>query len=395
MSDQKVDVAVIGGGIIGLSIAWRLAQHNRSVEVFERGEAGRGASWAAAGMLSPASEIGFEELDLYHLGRESLRRWRAFAQALEGASGQSVGYREEGTIVAAVDRDDTDALRRHFRFQQEQGVPVEWLAGFEAREIEPLLAPALPAAVFSPEDHQVDNRAILDALSKVIREVETIFLREGSAVVAIEEGEDGARIVSEEESTTDVRVVVLAAGAWSREVGGIEPRLPIRPVKGQILSLRMKEGFDLRHVVRGPNAYLVPKSDGRLVVGATSEEMGFDTQVTAGGIYRLLEGAVELVPGIEELEVIETIAGLRPASRDHAPIIGWIAPNIFCATGHFRNGILLAPITADEVALEVDAKLAGRSETSAWLHPFSPSRFSEILARDRDIPNRRHPREWS
>ena len=375
IDDQIVDVAIVGGGIIGLSVAWRLAQRGRSVTVFERGEAGRAASWSAAGMLCPAAEIGFEELDLYRLGRESLRRWPEFAKQLERASRSSVGYRDEGTLVVAIDRDDTEALRRHYRFQQEHDVPVEWLAGFEALEIEPMLAAGLPAAVFSPDDHQVDNRGVVEALLKVLHEVDGVTVRESSKVRAVDGSGDASVVVMEDGSSVEARVVILAAGAWSREVEGIEPRLPVRPVKGQILSLQNKEGFELTHFVRGPDAYLVPKSDGRLVVGATSEELGFDPDVTAGGVFRLLEGAVEVVPGIEELEIIETNVGFRPASRDHAPLIGWVAPNVMAATGHYRHGILLAPVTADEVALEVDAMLGERSETSGWLAPFSSNRF--------------------
>ncbi len=375
MNEVSVDVAVVGGGIIGLSIAWKLAQLGRIVSVFEKGEAGRAASWAAAGMLSPAAEIGFEEMDLYDFGRESLRRWPSFARKLEQATGQNVGYRDEGTLVVAVDRDDVQALRRQFRFQQEQGVPVEWLAGFEASEIEPLLAPGLPAAVLSLEDHQVDNRAIVHALSKVIVEVEGVTLSENCTVSAIRENDGRTEVVLDDGTSVSAKMVVLAAGAWSKAVGGMEPPLPVRPVKGQILSLQMEDSFGLKRVVRGPGAYLVPKSNGRLVVGATSEEKGFDTKITAGGVFRLLEGAVELVPGIEELEVIESTVGLRPASRDHAPIIGWTSPHVMVATGHFRHGILLSPVTADEVALEVDAKLGERSETSKWIGPFSPNRF--------------------
>ena len=375
MRDQIVEVAVVGGGIIGLSVAWRLAERGHNVAVIDKGKSGRAASWVAAGMLSPAAEIGFEELTLYRFEREGLRRWPRFVRDLEKASRCSVGYRDEGTLVVAADRDDAEALRRLYRFQQEHGVPVEWLAGFEALEIEPMLAPGLPAAVFSPDDHQVDNRAVVNALSQVIHELDSATIIEKRRVLVVNHEEASSVVVMEDGSAMEARVVVLAAGAWSREIGGIKPQLPVRPVKGQVLSLQMKAPFELKHVVRGPDAYLVPKSDGRLVIGATSEEQGFDTEVTAGGVYRLLEGAVEVVPGIEELELIETTVGHRPASRDHAPLIGWISPNVFAATGHFRLGILLAPVTADEVASEVDAKLSGRSETSEWLAPFSPSRF--------------------
>ena len=375
MDDQIVDVAIVGGGIIGLSIAWRLAQRGRSVTIIEKGEVGREASRAAAGMLSPAAEIGFEELVLYRFEIESLRRWPGFARDLKKACGYSVGYRDEGTLIVATDRDDAEVLRRHYRFQKEQGASVEWLAGFEALEIEPMLAPGLPAAVFCRDDHQVANRVVLRALSQVIHESKAVMVLENRKVRAVNQGEAGAVVVLDDGAQVKARVAVLAAGAWSRDIGGIEPRLPVRPVKGQVLSLQMKAPFELKHVVRGLDAYLVPKPSGRLVVGATSEEKGFDTEVTAGGVYRLLEAAVEIVPGIEELELIETTVGHRPASRDHAPLIGWITPNVFAATGHFRLGILLAPVTADEVAIEIDTMLNDGAETSEWLAPFSPDRF--------------------
>ncbi len=368
------DVLIVGGGVIGLSLGWRLAERGRSVTVFERDRVGRGASYAAAGMLAPAAEIQFEEGDLYRLGRESLRRWPAFARALEAASGTGVDYRAEGTLVVADDRDAAEALRRLYRFQQAHGVPVEWLTGAEAREAEPMLSPRLAAAVFSPEDHQVDNRRVLEAL-RVAAERAGVRLREGVAVEAVEP--DGRRpaVVTEDGGRVEASVVVLAAGAWVRGIGGIEPAVPVRPVKGQMLSLHAEPPFELRHVVRGPDAYLAPKSDGRLVVGATSEERGFDTSVTAGGLYRLLEGAIAVVPGTEELEVSETWAGLRPASRDHAPLLGTAAPGVVLATGHYRHGVLLTPVTAGELAREIEAALDGRPETSDWLGPFAPRRF--------------------
>ncbi len=372
--------------MIGLAVAWRLAGRGRSVLVLERDAAGAppsAASHAAAGMLAPAAEIGFEEVELYRLGRESLRRWPAFALELEAASGIAVGYRDEGTLAVAADRDDRAALRRLFEFQREHGAPVEWLATAEALEVEPFLSPKIAAAVLSPEDHQVDNRAVLPALRAALRRSSHAELRHESEVAAVEpDGKRPAvRLAGGERIET--RVIVLAAGVGAREIGELPAPLPIRPVKGQALALRAEPPFDLRHVVRGPDAYLVPKPDGRLVVGATSEEMGHDRRVTAGGLYRLLEGAVEVVPGVEELEVIETWAGLRPASRDHRPILGFLpdAPGVAVAAGHYRHGFLLAPVTADEVAAEVDAWLrdggdGGDSarETSPLLAPFSPTR---------------------
>ncbi|HYE95570.1 MAG TPA: glycine oxidase ThiO, partial [Rubricoccaceae bacterium] len=375
-------VLVVGGGVIGLGVAWRLAQRGRRVVVFERGEAGHGATWAAAGMLSPTSELKFEEADLYRLGRESLRRWPDFARELEAASGQAVGYRSEGTLIVADDRDSAEALRRLFSFQREHGAPAEWLTPDVALDREPFLSPRLTAAVFSPEDHQVDNRAVVRALAHALRRAGG-DLREHTPVRAVVPDEAAPAAILDDGSRVTGKVVVLAAGAWSRHVDGLENHAPpVRPVKGQALALRIAAPFALRHVVRGPDAYLVPKADGRLVVGATIEEVGFDARVTGGGVYRLLEGAVAVVPGVEELELEGVWAGLRPASRDHAPIMGAAAlPGMVYATGHYRHGLLLAPVTADEVAAEVTAMRAeesgaARGETSSWLAPFSPRRFT-------------------
>lgn len=374
MPAPPFDVLVVGAGAAGLGVAWRLAQAGVSVAVLDRGPAGRGATWAAAGMLAPSAEIGFEELDLYALGRESLARWPAFAAEIEAATGIDVGLRTEGTLVVADDRDSLAALRRLFAFQQAQGVPVEWLGGEAAREVEPLLSPRVPGAVFSPTDHQVDNRALADALVAAVRAAGG-EIREGVAVEAVEPDASRPAVRLAGGERVEARVVVLAAGAWSRGVGGLAP-VPVRPVKGQMLSLRATETVTLSVTVRGPDAYLVPKPGGRLVVGATSEDVGENTAVTAGGLYRLLEGAVAVVPGIEELDVVETWAGLRPASRDHAPILGrTAAPGVVAATGHYRHGVLLAPVTADEVAAEVLSALAGSPETRPLLRPFSPLRF--------------------
>ncbi len=339
--------------------------------LFERGEAGRGASWLAAGMLAPDSEIGFEELELYRLNRESLRRWPAFASEIQNESGFDIDYRTEGTLIVAHDRDDTEHLRRRYRFQKEQGLAVNWLSGREARAIEPFLASALPAAIWSPDDHQVDNRRLLEGLK-------TAFIRAGgelrehTAVRAVAPDAERPAVVTEEGERVEGACVVVAAGVWSRELDGLTPeqKPPLRPVKGQMLELRSGPAFQLTHVIRGPEAYLAPKSDGRLLVGATVEERGADQDVTAGAMLDLLEGAWEVVPGIYDLPVVETWAGLRPAARDNAPMLGEVAPGIVLATGHFRHGILLAPVTAQEVA-----RLVLTGETSRWLEPFLPGRF--------------------
>jgi glycine oxidase len=368
------DVVIVGGGTIGLSIGFELARQGTPVTLFERDRAGRGTSWQAAGMLAPDAEIGFEELELYKLNRESLRRWPDFAARIEAASGMDVDYRDEGTLIVADDRDSAEALRRLYDFQEEKGLDVEWLTGEEAREIEPFVAPRLTAAIYAPSDHQVDNRRLLEALRAAF-EAEGGTLHEETPVRAVVPDPETPAVVTEDGTTVQGQAVVVAAGVWSRELEGLEPdaRPPVRPVKGQMIQLRRKRPFDLQHVIRGPEAYLAPKSNGRIVMGATSEEMGFDTTVTAGGLYELLEGGWEVVPGILDLPVDETWAGLRPASRDHAPLLGPTrAPGIVMATGHYRHGVLLTPVTAEEVARWVRT-----GETSDWLEPFSPTRFSD------------------
>ncbi|PSQ86305.1 MAG: glycine oxidase ThiO [Bacteroidetes bacterium QS_3_64_15] len=368
------DVLIVGGGTIGLSIGFELVRQGTPVTVFERDQAGRGTSYQAAGMLAPDAEIEFEERELYDLNRESLRRWPDFAQCVETASGQSVDYRNEGTLIVADDRDAAEALERLYTFQRGQGLNVEWLTGEEAKEIEPFVAPRLSAAVYAPSDHQVDNRRLIDAL-RVAFEAEGGTLHEDTPIDAVvPDAEAPAVRTANGERVVGGRIVV-AAGVWSRELDGLTPDAtpPVRPVKGQMIQMRRKRPFDLQHVVRGPEAYLAPKSNGRIVMGATSEERGFDTTVTAGGLYDLLEGGWEVVPGIRDLPVDETWAGLRPATRDHAPLLGkTTAPDVVMATGHYRHGILLTPITAEEIA-----RLIRTGETSDWLQPFSPRRFSE------------------
>ena len=372
MPEASKDILIVGGGVIGLAVGWRLAEAGRRVAIFERGEAGRGASWLAAGMLAPDAEIGFEEIALYRLGRESLRLWPDFARDLEAASGLSVDYRDEGTLAVADDRDSAAALRRLYEFQREQGLAAEWLTGAEALEIEPFLAPRLAAAVFTPSDHQVDNRRVVEALKVAFRNAGGT-LHEQAPVRAVVPDAAGPAVILEDGSRIEGGAVVIAAGAWARQLDGLAPeaRPPVRPVKGQMIELRIELPFSLRHVVRGPDAYLAPKRDGRLLVGATSEERGFETSVTAGGLYQLLDGAWRIVPGILELEVADAWAGLRPGSRDHAPLIGWsAAPGVVFATGHYRHGILLAPATAEAVVA-----LLVRGETSPLVAPFSPHRF--------------------
>lgn len=370
---EKPEILIVGGGVIGLSIGWELQRAGRRVIVFDRDEAGRAASWQAGGMLAPAAEIGFEEPELYRFSRESTELWPDFVRRLESDSRREVGFRREGTLVVSDDADSQARLRRVYEFQLEQQLNVRWLSGDQARDLEPFLAPRVTAGVLSPDDVQVDNRKLVLALIDAIRRTGG-EVRERTPIIRVEPDALSPRVVTADGEEVEGEVVVLAAGAWCREVDGLpkEARPPIRPVKGQMVELRMIRPFALDRVVRGPHGYLVPKESGRLLIGATSEEMGYDTEVTAGGIYKLLEGAWEIVPGIYDLPLTDSWAGLRPASRDHQPIIGFSsAPGIFMATGHYRHGIMLAPLTA-RVAADV---ILGR-ETSPWPGPFSPLRFT-------------------
>jgi glycine oxidase len=365
-------IAIVGGGICGLSIGWHLARAGRSVTIFERGEAGHGATWAAAGMLAAQIEAEPGEDALLPLMVESRDLWPEFARELEAAAGMAVDLRREGTLAVALDRDEAAQLAFTFDFHRSLGLEMEWLEGRRARALEPHLSPHVTAAVLSPHDHQVDNRKVAVALKRAFLAAGGT-LRENSQVAEIlVSGRHvvGVRVGEQEFSSP---TVVLAAGAWSRGIAGLpeDSRPPVRPVKGQMLSLRMQPPL-IAHVVWGNGAYLVPRLDGTLVIGATVEEQSFDTTMTAGGVHELLRRARAALPGIDELAIEEMWAGLRPTSRDDAPLLG-PAPleGLVVATGHHRSGILLAPVTARAIS---DYVLTGRLSES--LRPFAPSRFA-------------------
>jgi glycine oxidase len=383
-SPSRPKTVVIGAGVIGLSIAWRLAQAGCQVTVYERAEAGRGASWAAAGMLAAAVETEPGEENLLALTLESQELWPGFAREIEAASGVSVGYRDEGTMVVALTRDDAEHLRFTYEFQKGLGLDLDWLSGAEARRREPHLRPGIPGAVLSPRDHQVENRLLACALVEAARRSGAV-LHEHCPVREIDLSGGRARGVVTDRGRDPADAVILAAGAWSREIGGVPATHlpPVRPIKGQMLALLMDAAAPLlRHVIWLPRGYLVPRLDGRLIVGATVEERGFDETLTAGGLLALIEGAWRAVPAIEELPVAETWVGFRPGSRDDAPMLGPSGIDQFVvATGHHRNGILLTPITAATISSYV---LTGRMPEIAL--PFTPERFV-----DRRRPSVRAP----
>jgi glycine oxidase len=308
------------------------------------------------------------------LALESQRLWPDFAREVEEASGVSVNYRDEGTMVVALNRDDTAQLRHSYEFQKGLGLDLHWLSAAEARSREPHLKPGIAAAVLSPRDHQVENRLLGQALAITARRA-GVELIEHCAVREVTLAGGHVSGVVTERGRDPADVVVLAAGAWSREIAGIPPAYlpPVRPIKGQMIALQMDPAAPLlRHVLWLPHGYLVPRRDGRLVIGATVEERGFDTNLTAGGLFALIEGAWRAVPSIEELPIAETWVGFRPGSRDDAPMLGPSGlDRLIIATGHHRNGILLTPVTAAVVSAYI---LSGRLPEIAL--PFSPERFA-------------------
>jgi glycine oxidase len=345
--------------------------------VLERGELGAGTSHVAAGMLAPVTEADAGELALLDLGLRGARAWPAFADELAAASGADPGLRRCGALVVARDADEAAALERELALRLQLGLEVQRVLPSAARRLEPALAPTLRLALAVPGDHAADPRALVLALAEAARRAGA-QLRTGAGVqsIAVDGGRvSGVRLTSGE--LVAAREVVVAAGAWSGAIGGLpaSARIALRPVKGQIMRLRDPQGPGLlKRIVRFEGGYLVPRGDGRYVLGATMEERGFDTTVTAGGIYELLRDAGELVPGIHELVVEETAAGLRPATPDNAPVLGRPADldGLVWATGHHRNGILLAPVTGDIVAGVLDGEAAPDA--------FAPGRFARARA---------------
>ncbi|GJE54137.1 MULTISPECIES: glycine oxidase ThiO [Methylobacterium] len=348
---EHADVVVVGGGLIGLSIAWRLAGTGRSVTVIERDTVGAGASLAATGMLAPAAEHEPGSDLLLPLALDSLRRWPAFRDALQQASGVGIDYREEGTLVLAIGRDEVERLRFRHDLQRRSGVAAEWLSGPQVRTREPLLRPNVTAGIFCPRDAQVDPRLVMQALVRAC-DAAGVGIVEGLAVDHVAyRGERTSGIVTSQGSIA-ADTVILATGAWSGQ-GGLLPNgliLPVRPIKGQSLALKTtKRTGTLAHMVWTEQIHMAPKGDGSLIVGATVEDCGFRDGVTAGGLFALLEGARQVLPGVEEMEVEAVWSGFRPTSDDDAPIVDALPNGLVIATGHHRNGYLLAPATADAV----------------------------------------------
>jgi glycine oxidase len=365
------DVVVAGGGLIGLSVAWRSAQRGLSVTVVDEAP-GTGASYAAAGMLAPVTEAAYGEEPLLRLCLASLQRYPDFVAELAQAAGIEVGLRTAGTLVVGFDEDDVRALGALHSYQQELGLPVERLTGRQARRREPSLTPRVRGGLHVPGDHSVDPRQLHRALLAAADSVGVRIVRSRVEAVRVVDGRaTGLCLAGGEELAGET--VVLALGAQSASLAGVPP-LPVRPVKGQILRLRGAAGLldgTVRALVRGRQVYLVPYAGDGLVVGATVEDRGFDAAVSAGGVHDLLHDAIEVVPGLTELELVETLARWRPGSADNAPVLGPSGlPGLVLATGHYRNGVLLTPVTGEAIA-----ELLVSGALPALAAPFTVDRF--------------------
>ncbi|MEO8513333.1 MAG: glycine oxidase ThiO [Ignavibacteria bacterium] len=367
-----MNTVIIGGGIIGLSVGWQLAKKGNNVEILERDQAGKSASWAAAGMLAPQAEMGFEDIELFYLCRKSLEMYPKFCNELFEDSGIKVEVEKTGCILPAFDRDDAERLRRLYDFREKIGMPINWLTGSEAREVEPFLSPRCTGAIWIEDDAQVNNRLMLEALKKA-------FIKCGGKLYEEHNVENinilNGKVTGVHIHGIDINFdnVIVAGGAWSKQISGIPENLlpPVRPVKGQIINLRLNDSCRITKVVRAPDVYLLPKSDGRLILGASVEEMGYNVEPTAGEVFRLLERGWEAVPSIYDLPIDSIDVGLRPGSRDHMPIVGDSdVEGLFFATGHYRNGILLTPVTAFELSEWIATGI-----TSETLKGFGISRF--------------------
>lgn len=357
------DVIIIGGGVIGLSIARELAGH-KSVLLLDRGPTGEGTSRAAAGMLAPLSEAEDESAFL-RLCLASHALYARFVDDLQRESDLDVGYSSEGLLCLASSEESGAILHRRYEWQRRAGFEVELLTADQLHNMEPLVTARIATAVFMPGESSLAPRRLVNALRESCfnRGVE---IRTGLHVEGLSQNTVHAGTMTLEASS-----IVVASGVWSGQFRGLNPRIPVRPCKGQILSLRMPPGA-FRRMIRWGRSYFVPRRTGELVLGATSEdEAGFDLSITPAGLGRLLMDAQEISTHAGSYPILETWAGLRPATPDGLPILGQSAvPGVYYATGHHRNGVLLAPITASIVS-----DLLENRPTGVNIEPYSPSRF--------------------
>jgi glycine oxidase len=372
-SKGSADVVIVGGGVIGLAMARGLALRGvRHVCLVERATLGTEASFAAAGMLLPQVEADTED-DFFKLACNSRDLYPAFARSLREETGVDIELDTTGTLYLALNEHDQEEIEKRYRWQARAGLAVELLSGVEARELEPCISESAFGALLFPNDIQVENRRLLSALANSVDSLEIDLLTETN-VESLEFERGRVTGVQTSRGLIACKSIVIAAGTWSsfllRSSGCPDPA--IQPVRGQMVCLESKPQLT-RHVIYSPRGYLVPRQDGRLLAGSTSENAGFAKRVTAGGVSSILRNALEISVSIATLPVVDTWAGLRPRPADGLPVLGPCGEidGLFYATGHYRNGILLAPLTAE---LITEAVVAG--VTSPSLAPFSPDRFS-------------------
>ena len=396
MVERAVDVAVVGAGIVGLGIAWTVAQSGRTVAVIDQ-EPASGATHAAAGMLAPVSELHYQEEDLLELTLASAALYPAFVESL-GEDAAAAGYLATRTITVGADAADRRSLADLREVQLAHGLAVEPLTIREARALEPLLSPQLSSAFNIEQDHQVDPRRLAGRLQSAIARAAAEnngnhdhAIRQNAVGLLHEHPADAASRVAgvalADGTTVMAGEVIVANGLAAAQLGGLPEwlALPLRPVYGDILRLRVPEHLrplltaTIRGLVRGLPVYLVPRSDGTVVLGATQREDG-SAAVSAGGVHQLLRDAQVLVPAVAELELIEVTARARPGTPDNAPLLGRVArgpgrpagdiPGLIIATGFFRHGVLLTPIAAQHCLRLIDGTTDDR-----WSR-FRPDRFS-------------------
>jgi len=369
---ESKDAIVVGGGVIGCSIALRLAEAGLKIAIIERGRIGCEASRAAAGMLSPqASAQG--PSPFFDLCMESRKLYPEWVARISELSGIDPEYQDSGTLNVALDQAAQSDIGKWSTWQIDAGLAAEKLSAQDLHAIEPAVTEQAVGAVLLPDDHQVENRRLMDALDVAVRRA-GIDLIEGRAVDGLQTKEGRATGVISSGDVLNAGVVILAAGCWSGSLfrdAGLE--IPMVPARGQILAIKAERTL-FSHVIHSGDCYLVPRRDNRIVIGSTVEYAGFRKATTAGGLHSLLRAAIGVAPCLETLDVVETWCGLRPDTPDHLPVLGPSAiDNLYLATGHFRNGILLAPITA-----EILAKCVIEGSTPREISWFGAARFSSV-----------------
>lgn len=373
-NSKRFDAAIAGGGVIGGSIAMELARAGLRVAVFDRQQPGQEASWASAGIISPAPENP-GMIATVELAKRSAALYPEFVAQVEEISGQSTGFRAKGTLEALFSRDTKAELSTIIALHHGLGLKAEPLRAEDARELEPALSDEIEAAILRPEEASIDNRLLTAAVFEAARRSGAEIFS-GSGVKAIwREGSRCRGLILQNEKV-EAKWTLIAAGCFSGTIEGIAAYAPVRPAKGQMVALRADE-LELERVLWSEKIYLVPRNDGRILAGATVEYVGFDRRVTAGGIEKILSAAIELVSGLKNARIEETWAGLRPDSADHLPILGPAdLEGLVMATGHFRSGILLTPITARLIREWVTEQRV----STDW-ERFSPMRFQHESAR--------------